>query len=48
MGEGEDLCIYLTEDQNVEDVKNRRKTMNYYDKIIQGKNPLTIQNMEDA
>ena len=48
MGEGEDLCIYLTEDQKVEEVRNRRKTMNYYDKIVQGKSPLTMQNIEDA
>ena len=46
VSEGEDACIYLTEDQNIEEVKSRRKIIDYYDKIVQG-TPLTMQNMSD-
>ena len=41
------MCIYLTEDQNIQEVKNRRKIIDYYDKVVQGSAPLTIKGMEN-
>ena len=47
ISEGEDMCTYLTEDQNIEEVRNRRRIIDYYEKIVQEATLLTIQNMED-
>ena len=43
--EEEDLCTYLTESHYIDHVRMRRKIIHYYDKIIQGNSPLTIENM---
>lgn len=43
--EEEDLCTYLTEGQYIDQVRTRRKIIHYYDKIIMGNSPLTIESM---
>ena len=44
---GQDLCTYLTEEQNIEEVRFRRKIIHYYDKIVKGSSPLTMRNIKD-
>ena len=46
--EDEDMCTYLTEGQYIHEAQNRRKIIHYYDKIVQGKSPLTIRNIDNV
>ena len=36
----------ITGDQNIEEVSKKRRIMNYYDKITQGKSPVTMETMD--
>ena len=42
---GEDLCTLVAGDHSVEEVKKKRKILNYYDKVTQGHSPLTMQTL---
>ena len=44
----EDLCILITEDQTVEDVRKKRKVMSYYDKVTHGQSQLTMESMNQS
>lgn len=46
ISEEENICVFLAEGRNLESAKKQRKIIQYYDKVIKGREPLTIQNME--
>ena len=47
VSEEEDICTYLTEDQNIHEARSRREVIAYYDKVVGHQPPLTIRSIEN-